>query len=344
MGKFRDYNPALKFGNKIYPEDLATGDPWANYFYVDGDNGSDSANNGSAVDKPTATIQQAVDNGAEGDVIFVRTKTQGIWDPVAYDESVTIPYTKPNMSIIGISPGGASLAYGSMPLLGITSGSATYCLTIRAPGCRISGMSISATGVTTGGGILLDDDGSTKAAYGTTIDGNYFYECLDDKLVPAGGGVTIGANGGAWQLRVLNNYFMACSAGIDLLGTGQSRPTDVLIQGNIFASWVNTQVDCDIYLAGGSGAQGVVIDSNKFASVDGVNKTEDHYMNLTGCEGLVSNNTFACKSGSEDTPLTFGASTHTGIKIPATIRMANNWGEAAVGSKANGLGPLLREN
>lgn len=62
MGKARDYIPALRFGNKLYPEDLAVGNPWADYWYVDGDNGSDSANNGSAVDKSTKTIQKAVDN------------------------------------------------------------------------------------------------------------------------------------------------------------------------------------------------------------------------------------------------------------------------------------------
>lgn len=339
MGKFRDYNPALKFGNKIYPEDLAIGDPWANYFYVDGDNGSDTANNGSAVDKPTATIQQAVDNAAAGDVIYVRPKAPGIWDPVAYAEAVTIPYTKPHLSIIGST---ASKAFGALPL--INTGDTNASITVRAPGCRISGLSMANSGSTSGGGVLLDDDASTKAAYGTTVDNCYLYECPHAGAVTGGGGVYWSAQGNAWQIRIIDNRFVNCGAGVSLLNTTGSRPTDVVIQGNSFSSWANTYVDCDIYLKGGSGVQALLIDNNNFGTVDGCNAAfaEDHYMNLTGCEGLVSNNTFAAKSGSEDTPLSWGASTHTGAIVPATVRMAGNHGEGAVGSKGNATGLIFR--
>ena len=343
MGRADKDIPTLRYGNKIYPENLA-GLPintWGEYFYVDGNKTAGGA--GKTWADAFYRVQDAIDAATSGDVVYIKPKTPGIWDPVAYAETLIIPYTKPHLTLMGVSAGGANV-YGAMPHIGVTSGT-TPVLTIRAPGCRISNLSFSATGATAGGGILLDDDGSTTSAYGTTIDNCYFYECLAaGNTVSEGGAIYWSADGGAWELRVLNNYFYDCSAGLSLLGTSGSRPTDVLIQGNTFSSSVNTTPDCDIYLAGGSGAQNVVIDSNTFASVDGVNATEDHYIDLTGCEGILSNNVFACKTGSEDTPLTFGATTHTAAKIPATIRMARNYGEGAVGSKAGSDGIVYRQD
>ena len=340
--KARGFMPAVgTYGAKWYPEDVI-GVPfmtWGNEWFVDGNKSSGGA--GQSWEDAFATIAAAISAASAGDIIYIKPKTPGIWDPVGYAETVTIPYGKHHLTLMGVSAGGANV-YGAMPHLSVTSGT-TPILTIQAPGCRISNLSFSATGATAGGGILLDDDGTTTSAYGTTVDHCYFYECLAaGNTVSEGGAVYWSTDGGAWELRVLQNYFYDCSAGVSLLGTSGSRPTDVLIQGNVFTSSVNTTPDADIYLAGGSGAQAVVIDGNYFASVDGVNATEDHYMNLTGCEGIVSNNMFACKTGSQDTPLSFGASTHTAAKIPATVRMANNWGEAAVGSIAHAWGAVFR--
>ena len=341
MGKARDYIPALKFGHKIYPEDLAIGNPWSNYFYVDGDNGSDTANTGKSIDKAKVTIQAAVTAAVEGDVIIVRPKTPGIWDPVGYEETVIIPYATPNLTIAGIS---TNNTYGAMPHMAIGAGS-TAMITVRAPGCRITGLSFAGTS-STGGGILFDDDSSTKSAYGTTIDNCYFYECLGSAAAATGGAIMWSAEGGAWQTRILNNYFMSCRGGIILKGTSSSRPTDVFIQGNTFSSWVNTEVDIDIDLGNGSGAQGVIIDNNYFGTVDvpgyaGAGATA-RYLDLTGCEGILSNNQFACKTGTDDTPVTFGASTHTAGIVPATIRMARNYGESAVGSDDKAKGEIVR--
>jgi hypothetical protein len=60
--KARDYIPALKFGAKIYPEDLAgmLGLPYVgNIFYVDPNAGSDSANSGAAQNDALATVAAA---------------------------------------------------------------------------------------------------------------------------------------------------------------------------------------------------------------------------------------------------------------------------------------------
>lgn len=308
-------------------------------YWVDGDNGSNGMS-GRTPGKAVKTIQKGVDLAREGGIVKVLPKTPGIWDPEGYAETVIIPYTKPLLQIIGVGTGST---LGGMPHMAIGAGS-TAMITVKAPGCRISGLSITGTS-STGGGILLDDDGSTKAAYGTTIDHCYFYECLGSAAAATGGGIMWSADGGAWQVRILDNYFMSCRGGIVLKGTAQSRPTDILIQGNKFASWVNTEIDIDIDLGNGSGAQGVVVDSNKFATVDvpgyaGAGATA-RYMDLTGCEGIVSNNHFACIVGESDTPKTFKGDGSAAL-IPTTVRMSNNWGEVGTVGAANDRGEVFR--
>lgn len=62
MGKARDYIPALKYGHKIYPEDIAgmIGLPSVgNIFYVDPGAGSDTANAGKSQEDAFATIAKA---------------------------------------------------------------------------------------------------------------------------------------------------------------------------------------------------------------------------------------------------------------------------------------------
>ncbi len=295
-------------------------------YFVDGTNGSDG-NNGKSPSQATKTIQHAVDLASgTGAVVYVFPKTPGIWDPVGYEETVIVPYTKTMMSIIGVR---TSSTYGAMPHMAIGAGS-TAMITLRAPGSRVSGLSFLGTS-STGGGILLDDDGSTKSAYGATIDHCYFYDCLGSAAAATGGGIMWSANGGAWQVNIEDNEFMQCRAGIVLKGTAQARPTGVNILRNKFASWVNTDTDIDIDLGNGSGAQGVIIDGNTFATVGvpayaGAGATA-RYMDLTGCEGIVSNNTFACDINATATEVTFGAA-GTAAFVPTTIAMANNWGNS----------------
>jgi hypothetical protein len=154
--------------------------------------------------------------------------------------------------------------------------------------------------------------------------------------------------GASWYLRILNNTFFNCLAGISFLTTSTDRGQEILIQGNRFSSTVSTNVDCDINLAGlGSGCEAVIIDENYFATVDVPGHSggdKQRYLDLTGCEGALTNNFFACKVGSEDTPVTFGATTHTAAIVPATVRMAGNYGEGAVASKGNAHGTIYRQD
>lgn len=75
-GKARDYIPALKYGNKIMPEDLAglVGLPYVGtVFYVDANAGSDTANSGTAQNDAFATVAAAYDACTSGkhDVVII---------------------------------------------------------------------------------------------------------------------------------------------------------------------------------------------------------------------------------------------------------------------------------
>ena len=76
MGKASDYIPALKFGHKISPEDIAgmIGLPYiSDLWYVDPSGGSDTANSGRRFDDAYKTIAQAKDSmtANQHDVILV---------------------------------------------------------------------------------------------------------------------------------------------------------------------------------------------------------------------------------------------------------------------------------
>lgn len=63
--KLRDYVPGLKYGAKIYPEDVAgmIGLPYVgNIIYVDPTNGSDTAGSGASQDDAYATVEEAEDH------------------------------------------------------------------------------------------------------------------------------------------------------------------------------------------------------------------------------------------------------------------------------------------
>lgn len=75
MGKLRDYVPALKYGNKIYPDDIAglIGLPYVgNIVYVDPSGGSDDAG-GSSVEDALATVgaAEAKTTGSQHDAVII---------------------------------------------------------------------------------------------------------------------------------------------------------------------------------------------------------------------------------------------------------------------------------
>mgnify|MGYP001563702795 CR=1 FL=1 len=337
MGKARDYIPALRFNHKIYPEDLATGNPWANYWYVDGDNGSDSAKNGSAVDKATASLEQALSNAGRGDVIFVRTLAMGTGatDPVSYTENGVMTADKDCLSIVGV---GTGRTQGGLPQLKVGATTTQAILTARAPGCYIANLGFNGAGAT-GGGILLDDDSSTKTAFGTTIENCHFKNCVGTTATDSrtGGAIQWSTQGNAWQVLIRGNSFYKNVGDIVSLGTSGSVPQDITIEDNDFKSASTAATDCNLFLtAQGGGMSGLTIRRNTFGAKPALSSgSVALYMDLTGCYGTLADNLFGCIVDPALSEVTFAAAGDA-AKVPATVFMSGNRGEVqATGNTTN---------
>ena len=297
---------------------LETGRVW----YVDGDKAASGA--GANWSDAYKTIQEAETASSAGDVVLVanRTMTKTDTDPTNYAETVIID--TPQLSIIGVSRG---LTQGGLPQVKIGAGS-TAMLTIRAPGCLIANMGFNGAS-STGGGILLDDDGgSTKSAFGTTIVGCHFKNCVGTTATNAatGGAIMWSSDGGAWQVRIQGNRFYKNVGDIVMKGTSISVPQDVVIDDNIF-SGPAASVDCNLYVAA-DGINGLIVKDNIFTGKPAIGSgTNAKYMVLgAGTVGILANNYFASITGEAETDVTFGAS-GAGATIPTTVFISGNYGE-----------------
>ena len=177
---------------------------FGNTLFVDGDNGSDG-NSGEELSSAKATVQGAVNAASAGDVIWVKARDMAATDtdPISYAETIIIPAGKSRLTIAGIA---SNRTQGGLPQIRKGSGS-TALLTVRAPGCRILGLSFNGASAT-GGGILLDDDGGTvKTAFGTEIAYCHFKNCKGSTATDSrtGGAIQWASTGGAWQVWIHDN-------------------------------------------------------------------------------------------------------------------------------------------
>ena len=327
--------PGIKYGHRVFPNELldgGVGGPMVkkdgNYWFVDGTDGNDN-NDGLSIDEAKATIQAAITAASAYDTIYIlpKTITDATGDPTSYEENLTIPFTHVGLSLIGISRG---LTQGGLPQLKDGSTTTQHILRLRAPGCLIANLGFNGAG-NTAGGILLDDDASTKAAWGTSILNCHFKNCKGTTATNAatGGAINFSSTGNSWQCRFAGNRFYKNVGDIVLPGTSNTVPQDIVIEDNIF-SGPAANVDCNLYLQGaGSGINGVIIRRNTFTAMPAIGSgTNVRFIHATGCVGVLAENTFACVTESGGTELTFGAA-GTGAYIPTTLLMANNHGEIA---------------
>lgn len=298
--------------------------------YVDGSNGSDT-NDGQSWSTAKKTIQAAVTAvGADG-VVFVLPKliTDMAGDPTNYAEAIIIPATHGGMSLIGVNRGRTQLGLPQIKPAGTTH---TWILKIRAPGCYIAGLGFngnSTAGAPLNGAILLDDDGSAKSACGTTIENCHFKNCCGTTVTDCrtGGAIDWPAAGNAWQVRIVGNRFYKNVCDICLLGTSSNSPQDVIIESNHF-SGPTASVDTNLYLAGGSGMDGVHVCNNTFGPIGTLGgAVVKRVISATGCVGIFSGNMV------ETTGLTFGALGSGGL-IPTTMMIAGNFQDHAVIARA----------
>jgi hypothetical protein len=337
----RDYLPALKYGAKVLSSEVLSGlNDFANVFYVDGNNGSDS-NNGTRPDLAFATIQAAITAASSDDTIYVRAKSMAATDtdPNSYTENLVIPAGKSRLRILGLGHGPVQ---GGVPQVKVGTTTTQALLTVRSPGVLIAGLGFNGAGAT-GGGILLDDDGgATKTAFGTSILDCHFKNCVGTTATNAatGGAIQWPAAGNAWQIKIAGNRFYKNVGDIVMKGTGSSVPQDVVIENNIF-SGPAASVDCNIY-TGGDGINGLIIRDNYFTADPAIGSASNgNFLMLTGSVGILANNFFACITEEADTEITFGA---TGVnKVPTTVFMASNFGEwGTAGTPGVGSGEIFR--
>lgn len=328
MSDVANYIPAFKYGHKLYPQNMIVpGMPLegGKVWFVDGDKSTGGA--GGTWEDAFATIQAAITAASAGDVIYIagRTHTDYTGDPVSYEENLTIPWVTSSLSLIGVSRG---LTQGGLPQIKDGATTTQHILRIRAPGCLIANLGFNGAG-NTGGGILLDDDYSTKSAFGTTIAGCHFKNCKGSTATDSrtGGAINWPSAGNAWQVRIVGNRFYKNVGDIVLPGTTNTRPQDVVIEDNHFSP-IGASTDCNIYLAGGSGVNGVTINRNTFGNIPALGSGSIvRYIDVTGCVGMITNNVFGCPVNATDTELTFGAA-GTACKVPTTVAMMNNWGNS----------------
>lgn len=281
----------------------------------------------SSVEGAYSTIQAAINAAGPGDVIMVwpRLITDGDTDPGSYAETLVVDSDQENLAIIGMSRGHTQ---GGLPQIKIGSGS-TPMLELNTGNVMIANLCFNGAG-STGGGIRFDstDSAPLTDAFGAAITNCHFKNMKASGNASTGGAIFWNTNGGAWYQSIYGNTFFDCRAGIVLTGTSISVPRQILIQDNAFWSAANTTVDADIYLAGGSGITGLVINRCVFGTVDvpayATSPAAARYLDLTNClGGILSNSVFAC------TGKTFGAAGNAAL-VPTTVRMAANYQEDAI--------------
>ena len=300
-----------------------------NVWHVNGDNTSGDGTKAN----PFEAIQEGIDAASAKDCIIVwpQTVPAGDTDPVSYTENLIVPVAKSNLTIFGVNGGRAQ---GGLPQLKVGTTTTQALLTVRAPGCKIENMGFNGAGAT-GGGILLDDDGSTKVAFGTTIENCHFKNCVGTTATNAatGGAIQWAATGGAWQTLIKGCRFYKNVGDVVLLGTSGSVPQDVVIEDCIF-SGPAANVDCNLYLAGGSGMNGVIIRNCSFGQLPAIGSgTNVRYIIATGCVGMLEGCTFGCQtSATGGTPITFKAD-GTGALIPTTMHIVKCYGQSITASE-----------
>lgn len=285
----------------------------------------------NGVAKVYTVVQDAINACQDGDRVYIFSKDMaaGDTDPNSWAETLTIAAGQSNVSLVGVPSGNRT--QGGLPQIKKGSGT-TALLTVRAPGCLIDSLGFngvkSADGTALLVGILLDDDSSTKTAFGTTVKNCHFKNCAGSTVTDArtGGAITWAATGCAWQVLIEGNRFYKNVCDVCLMGTSVAVPQDVVIEDNIF-SGPTASVDCNLYLAGGSGMNGVIVRNNEFPSVlpSLASGSVVRYVDMTGCVGLFAGN----RVGGSYTTTGFGAAKAAG-KIPTTVGIAHNYSDAGL--------------
>lgn len=142
-------------------------DPWQEEWFVSAD--GDDGNTGLGPADPKLTIQSAATAMGVGDICRIQPKPYVVGTGHArYDEIVTIPLAKSNLSFIGAGRN-KNNEFGVRILVS----SAGYGLTVLAPSCHFENIGIITIGGT--GNFHMKNNGGTNTQRGS--DGPSFFNC-----------------------------------------------------------------------------------------------------------------------------------------------------------------------
>jgi len=205
MGKARDYMPALKFGHKIYPEDVAgmLGLPHVGtIFYVDPTAGSDS-NPGTAQNDALATVAAAYAKCTSGQNDVVLIAPTGGSGRTA--ETTAITWAKRFTHLIG---NGVPVAQDARSGIGFSTGGS---LVISENGCLFKNLTFTSSAD-------IDETVSVTGSYnsflGVDFKGTYNATSADSTPWRA-----LNIAGGQ------ENYFGGCTFGSDTFTRGVANAT-----------------------------------------------------------------------------------------------------------------------
>ncbi len=233
--KYRDYAPALKYGAKIYPEDIVgspqmtTGDYW----FVDSNKSTGSS--GTSWEDAFSDLDEAFAAVGSGDVIYVAPGTYTGNYATEDDTGAR------NVSVIGVSPwmpgirGGVNL---------VPTSGASPIITNNASGWRYSNMCFR-PGATSSGIKLVADINTTAYIAGTagsisqgvTIDNCMFWGGSTGKYGIEAAGLT--DYNGIHYANIINNHFQylnAAGASAIWAAAGGNPNIGWTITGNQFES------------------------------------------------------------------------------------------------------------
>jgi len=226
MGKARDFIPALKYGHKIMPEDMAgfIGLPYiGTLFYVDPYAGNDTTNSGLSQNDALKTVSAAYDKCTSGKhdvVLIVPTGGSG-----RTTETAVITWAKRFTHLIG-----NAAPTGSTPRAGMGwSTTDAICFNVTENGCIFKNITFNAYGAANLGCVQV------------TGDYNYFEGCHFLGMNHA----TSAADTGAYCLKLSSgeeNKFVGCKIGSTIVARTDANANIVLVSN----AAQNSFVDCDI--------------------------------------------------------------------------------------------------
>jgi hypothetical protein len=290
-----------------------------NIWFVDGDYGS-ADNVGSEPSEAVALPTTAVDKASRRGIIYVRPRDTTGSVQTYYQDTITIPLTKPHLSILGCAPD------YSMPYLGpaiktSAAGVGSPVLTIKGSAFYTEGMEWTGTTQTadTASIIATVGDGTLGRASGFTIR-NCTLRNAKGHLISGGGAIYLDT---AIYMKIQNCLFRDNPNSIAIRSV-YAAINSCIIDNCIFSGAVGVR-DVDIFCNADSGS-GMIINSCIFDAGLPAHGVVNKFISFaTGVYGTVSNCAFSYAGGNGEALL---AATGTIGNIPTTMMSVNNYFES----------------